>query len=113
VSGAWRLGAAAADAAPALLKIASATDDAVPQARARALRSLATVVPDDTRARAAFLAAADDPAPDVRLAAVAGLARQASPTPAERAAVASHEQDPALRALVRATLARPSWQAVR
>ena len=113
VSGAWRLGAAAAPAVPALLRIVAAPDPAVPDARARALRSLATVAPDDTRARAAFLAAADDPAADVRLAAVHGLARQASPTAAERAAVAAHEHDPALRALVKATLSRPSWQAVR
>ena len=83
----------------------------VADARARALRSLATIAPDDTRARAAFLAAADDAAADVRLAAVHGLARQASPTPAERAAVAAHAQDPALRALVRSALARPGWQA--
>lgn len=111
VSGAWRLGAAAAPAIPALLRIAAKPDEVVADARARALRSLATIAPDDTRARAAFLAAADDAAADVRLAAVHGLARQASPTPAERAAVAAHAQDPALRALVRSALARPGWQA--
>ncbi len=113
VSGAWRLGAAAGPAVPALLRLAATPDDAVPEARARALRSLAAAAPDDLRARAVFLAAAGDAAADVRLAAVAGLARLASPTPAERAAVAAHERDPALRALVRATLARPGWQPVR
>ncbi|MFO0932417.1 MAG: hypothetical protein U1E39_06870 [Planctomycetota bacterium] len=113
VSGAWRVGAAAAPAVPALVRIATVPDEAVPEARARALRSLATVAPDDPRARAAFVAAAGDGAADVRLAAVAGLARQASPTAAEKAAVAAHARDPALRALVKATLDRPSWQAVR
>jgi hypothetical protein len=113
VSGVWRLRADGKPFVPTLLRIA-----ALPAARSfsgsksRALRSLATIVPADPDARAAFLASASDTDFDAKQAAIWGLSRQASPTPAEKAAVLAAKSDARLSAIVNATLSRPAWQAV-
>ena len=115
VAGAWRLGASGAALVPVLVRITTASTaatDAGPGARARALRTLASVAPTDERARAAFVVAASDPAADeeTRRAAVYGLSRNSAPTAEERAALGARAADPATRALVAATLRRPGWR---
>lgn len=116
VAGAWRLGATGAALVPVLVRITAATSDrtadAGADARARALRSLASIAPTDARARAAFVAAANDPAADeaTRQAAVYGLSRVGTPSAEERAALRARAADPATTALVAATLRRPGWR---